>query len=63
MIRMNRIFVAVVFALLLSTLSGCCAMRSDVVVYGHSGRVFTAPDENTALFQCARTDPPCFVDN
>lgn len=39
-----------------------CALHPDAVVYGRSGRMFTAPEVNAALAQCASTDPPCFVD-
>ena len=46
---------------LLPLLAGC-ALHPDAVVYGRSGRMFTAPEVNAALAQCASTDPPCFVD-
>ena len=48
--------------ILLSMLAGCSAFRPNYVVIGHSGRAFTAPDLNSAIFQCQGTDPPCFVD-
>jgi hypothetical protein len=48
----------IIFAALL--LSGCASMTRESVVYGASGRVFTAPDFNVAWYNCTSQDPPCY---
>lgn len=45
--------------LLTQALVGCLEPPPQSVVYGQSGRAFTAPDFNSAWHDCMANDSPC----
>jgi hypothetical protein len=49
----------IVWLFFLMLLSGCAGEVSQSVVYGKSGKAFTAPDDASAWQNCLAHDAPC----